>query len=264
MRVLAPLRRRDWRRRGVIAAGVFIVVLVVFRLTLGLSRPSLSELLPNGELRVGIDASNPPFAASTPEGYAGLEVALSQAIAEQLEVPLRLVGLGYDGLYDTLAADQVDVVIASVPIDVNRMAQVTYSEPYYNAGLVLVSDQGLMSMHDLPGKILAFEYGSIAHAISNDWLRQVAAFDTLPAESPAGALEQVRAGTADAALVDSVSLRLFLRRVPGWQPKASPVTDVLYAAVTRADRGALSSYIGEAMAELLRDGTVEVLIEQWL
>ena len=65
-------------------------------------------------------------------------------------------------MYDALKTDQVDALIAGLLIDLTRLKDVHYSQPYFNAGLVLVSDKGLTRMEDLPGHSLAYEFGSEA------------------------------------------------------------------------------------------------------
>ena len=82
--------------------------------------------------------------------------------------------MGYDGLYDSLKADQVDVVISALLVDPSRLGDVRYARHYFNAGLVLVSPASnpLNSMDDLPGYALAFEYASDADLEARRWLRR--------------------------------------------------------------------------------------------
>ncbi|MBL8131151.1 MAG: amino acid ABC transporter substrate-binding protein [Anaerolineae bacterium] len=250
--------------RVFILSGALLAAILILHGAFDAPRPSFIEALPTGVLRVGIDASNPPFAFAVSEGYAGLEIDLSRMLADGLGAPLQLVGLGYDGLYDALSADRVDVIIAATPIDLKRSRTVSASPPYFNAGLMLIADHPLRSMEDLPGQTLAFEYGSVAHAVTLEWLRRVASYGLLPQETPDAALDTLRTGTAEAALVDAVSARLYLRGHEGWHPYAVYVTDVLYAVISRIDRPDLSWYVAEGMSSLLRDGEIETLIAKWL
>lgn len=230
----------------------------------GVADWSASAVLPTGTLRIGVDASNPPFAfpAETAPGYAGFEIDLAIRLAERLAVPYAFTGLSYDGLYDALAADRVDVVLAALPIDPARTGAVRFSPPYFNAGLVLVSD-GLAGMEALPGNRLSFEYGSVAHGVALEWTRRVAPFTLIPRDTPQTALEAVRSGQAEAALVDAVSARLGIAASAGWQPRSVHVTDTLLAAATRADRPQVANLVDEAIDQLLVSGEIERMIEGW-
>ena len=89
-------------------------------------------------------------------------------------------------------------------------------------------------------------------------------FDLLPLETPAAALDAVRSGAADAALVDAITARLYLRDHAAWDAASSPVTDTLFALVTRGDRPEVAAQIDIALAELFADGTVAAIIDRWL
>src|SRR5262249_29580600 len=149
------------------------------------------------------------------------------------------VNMGYDGLYDALKTDQVDALISALLIDPSKTNDVRYTLPYYDAGLVLVSnaDEPLTSMQTLSGHSLAYEFGSEADIVARAWLRRIPTFETRPYELPDYALDAVRVRQADGALTDATSARLYLRAHPSWQAVYQYVTDSFYAAAVRIDRG---------------------------
>lgn len=227
--------------------------------------PPIKELFPYGEMRIGVDASYPPFAVATADDLFGLDIDLGRAIGERIGVPVRFVNMGFDGLYDSLRADQVDVVISALLIDPTRYSDVLYTDPYFNAGLVLLTtNDGITSMSDLSGHALAYEFGSQADLEARLWLRRIPAFETRPYELPEGALAALRVGDADAALVDATSGRLYLREHPDLQAHSLQITDALYAAALRIDRGQTWEAVNRAIASLFEDGTIQALLEKWL
>jgi polar amino acid transport system substrate-binding protein len=228
--------------------------------------PPVKELFPYGEMRIGVDASYPPFAVATATDLFGLDIDLGQALAKRLDVPVRFVNMGFDGLYDSLKNDQVDVLLSALLIDASKTGGVRYTIPYYDAGLVLVSDAGQSfdSMRGLPGYALAFEFGSEADIVARAWLRRIPAFEMRPYELPDYALDAVRLRQADAALTDATSTRLYLRVHPDWQAYYTYVTDAFYAAAVRIDRGRTWDAVNQAMRSLADDGTLEEIILRWL
>ena len=159
----------------------FAVLLVIALLLIrrATERPlPLRELFPHSELRVGVDPSSPPFAAIGEDGLFGLEIDLAHELGTRIGLPVRFVALGYDGLYDALKTDQVDALIAGLTIDNTRLRDVHYSQPYFNAGLVLVSDNEIAQMKDLPGNRLAYEFGSEGDSEARTWLRRIFSFET--------------------------------------------------------------------------------------
>ncbi len=247
---------------------VWLLAATVFSLRwLAVERPGppVREIFPYGEMRVGVDASYAPFAVATADDLFGLDIDLARAIGAKLGAKVRFVNMGFDGLYDSLKTDQVDVLISALLTDYSRTNEVLYTLPYYNAGLVLVSQAGqpFTDYHDLGGQRLALEFGSEADQLARRWMRRVA-FTILPYELPRYGLDSLRLNQAEAALVDATSARLYQREHPGWAVTVTPISDTLYVMATRRDRGQTWDAINQALAELLDDGTVEALIAKWL
>lgn len=228
--------------------------------------PPLKELFPYGEMRIGIDPSYPPFAVATADDLFGFDIDLGKALAGRLGVPVRFVSMGFDGLYDALKTDQADLLIASLPVDFSRSGDVLYSLPYFNAGLVLVSNAGssIQSMLDLSGASLAYEFGSEADQTAHQWLRRIPPFTTQPYELPEYALDAVRLKISQAALVDAISARLYMKQHLEWNGQYRYVTDVLYAIAVRIDRGRTWEALNIALQTMLEDGSIQQIIERWL
>ena len=227
--------------------------------------PPARALFPYGELRIGVDASYPPFAVATADDLFGFEIDLGRALAERFDIPVRFVNLGFDGLYDALRTDQVDVLISALPIDPGRGDTVLYTQPYFDGGLVLVSDSRHLfaEMGDLPGGSLVYEFGSEAEREARLWLRRVLPFDLRPYETPVYALDAVRLGEADAALVDSVTARLYLRDHAEWEAETHPVRHVPYAVAVRGGRHDVHDAMSRVLQSLIDDGTLDALTERW-
>lgn len=228
--------------------------------------PPIKDLFPYGTIRIGIDPSYPPFAATTGSDLFGLDVDLGRALGERIGIPVQFVPIGFDGLYDAIKADRVDMVISALLVDPTRTNEVLYTQSYFDAGLILVSnsDSPIFAMPDVAGHKLAYEFGSESDAQARVWERRVNAFKTQPYELPQYALDAVHLKVADAALVDAVSARLYLREHPSWQANLTYLTHAPYAIALRIDRGATWELVNLTLGKMLDDGTVEQIIKHWL
>ncbi len=259
-------------RRLILIAAVAVIIaaiaVVIWRLRGHL--PGQPETPPSlfatGELRVGVDPSNPPFAVANGATMSGLDIDLADALGQRIGAPVRFVGFGFDGLYDALKTDQVDALISAVLVDSTRTNDVMYTLPYFDAGLVLVSaaNSPYTSMKAMPGHSVAFEFGSNADAETRRWLRRVLPFERKPYELTTYALDAVRLGQADAALADAVSARLYLRAHPTWTAQINYVTDAKYAIAVRADRGAVWDALNSTLAAMIADGSLDAIVRKWL
>ena len=214
-----------------------------------------------GVLRVGMDASFPPFETIAADGtLVGFDVDLARELGRRLGPALSkdegvevqfVANLPYDGLYDALAVNRVDVVISALVVNPARMSDFAYSASYFDAGQVLVvrppasggekrgggieerdpepvegaCPEPVEGMADMGGRTLAVEFGTQGDLEARKWARRLSGLTVVPCQTAAEALAAVAAGEADAALVDHVSAlaamaRLNLRAEP--QAESSP------------------------------------------
>jgi len=227
----------------------------------------IGEAFPSGELRVGIDAGHAPFAIYNGDRLAGIDVDLANAIGEYLGIPIRLVPLGFDGLYDALYADQVDVLIAGLSPDPARQNRVLYTPQYFESGIVLVVPRSspIQRMTDLGGRRVAYEFGSNAHSEVDIWARRILPFMRMPYQFADHALDAVRIGDADAAVVDAVTAHLYLRDHPEWQAHMPQVIlSIPYVMVLREDRASQAVVITAALEAIEESGELAAIIAKWL
>jgi polar amino acid transport system substrate-binding protein len=225
----------------------------------------------SGVLRVGVDPTFPPFALAEGDRLEGLDVDLARALAEELGLEAQFTYFGYDGLYDALATGQVDILISALVISPERTKDVTYSAAYFDAGQFLFvgeASPGVNSMADLEGKTVAVELGALGHVLAQEWQGRLR---NLVVQTHAGATEALSAvaeGEADAALVDSVSGRLYLRDHPAEVPRLRMVAEAVapepYAIATRIEDEMLMRELNAALQRLLESGRMELIINRWL
>ena len=216
---------------------------------------------------MGLDPTYPPFEVDTGGELSGLDVDLAQAMGADLGLDVAFSYFGYDGLYDALATEQVDVLLSALVIDPARREDFAYSEPYFNAGQILIVRQGetaVTSMTDLANRTLAVELGAQSHVEALEWSRKLAGLTVQPYTTPEEALTAVLQGEADAALVDGINGRLFLRDNPGLTYTANPVTVEPYALVVRIEDSELLDHLNDSLARLQSSGELDAIIAKWL
>jgi len=233
-----------------------------------------------GVLRVGMDAGFPPFESVAADGtLVGLDVDLARELGRRLGVEVQFVAnLSYDGLYDALAADRVDVVISALVVNPARMGDFAYSVPYFDAGQVLVArsfpflppasggDRGgeIEKMADLSGRTLAVEFGTQGDLEARKWGRRLPDLTVVPYQTAVEALAAVASAEADAALVDHVSALAAIRTEGELIAVGEPVVEEPYAVAVRKKGQHLLQAVNEALAGMEADGTLEALIVEWL
>jgi len=272
---------------------LFIVHCSLFIALAACARPddTWERVCETGILRVGMDASFPPFEAITADGtLVGFDVDLARELGRRLGPALSkpvlseaegaegvevqfVANLPYDGLHDALAVGRVDVVISALVVNPARVADFAYSTPYFDPGQVLVvrppsvppprggeeGGGGITEMAGLSGCTLAVEFGSQGDLEARKWARRLPDLTIVPCQTAAGALATVAAGEADGALVDHVSAL-----AAGLVIVGEPVVEEPYAIAVQRESQHLLRAINGVLAEMEADGTLEMLVVRWL
>jgi ABC-type amino acid transport substrate-binding protein len=245
-----------------------LVIICIFLVGCEQKDDSWERIQREGVLRVGLDPTFPPFEVTADSDVVGLDVDLARALADEMGLKANFVYFGYDGLYDALTTEQVDVLISALVIVPGRTRDFAYSEPYFNAGEILVApgDSSVEEMTGLGGKRLAVELGAQGHVEATQWAKRLPDLHVLPYLSADEALGAVAAGESEAALVDGVSGRLYLKEHSELNLKRAnePVTVEPYAMVVRIEDETLLSRLDEALSSISAEGDLQNMIEQWL
>ena len=128
---------------------------------------------PKPVLTVGSETTYPPFEFASESGgeYVGFDMDLIKAIAAAEGYDVKVSTLGFDALIPALKADKVDCVISAMSIRPDRLESVDFSDPYFNAGLIIAvqkNTEGINSREDLKGKKLAAEVATTGLAASQE------------------------------------------------------------------------------------------------
>ena len=218
-----------------------------------------------GGLRVGIDPSDKRFSYFTVDGWQGFDADLAREMAGRLGLALWVIPVGYDGFYDALRTDSVDVSMSALIPDPAQTADVAYSGPYFEAGLVLVG--GCRPEEPIPaclsGKRLSVALGSDADQLARQWERRVPGLRRVPGDDDGAALALLGA-QSDAALVDGREAWVALETIRASGKSNAIVESRPYVVAARRGDGRLLAEVDAILGAMRVDGTLDVLARKWL
>lgn len=221
-----------------------------------------------GLLRVGMDASYPPFEEideATGE-LRGYDVELAREIGRRLGLEVQFINIGFDGLYDALITKKVDAVISALPYDPLRTQDVFYTMSYFNAGLVLVveeSETEIESVDDLSGRTLGVEWGSDGDAEGRRLVKKLDSLTLHSYPTPLDTLWGLKNGEVEAVLVDAVSAYHFIKYEGAVKIVDKPVSDESYVIAVGPTSTELLSALNAVLLALRNDGTLTRLRDEW-
>ena len=217
-------------------------------------------------LRVGTEATFAPFEFQK-EGsktYDGFDMDLARAIGKQMGRKVEIVNMGFDALIPALNAGNIDLVAAGMSITDERKQAVSFSEPYYTSGLIVMvnkDNKEVKSIKDLEGKRIAVQIGTTgekkARTVKD---AKVTAFNT----NTEAAMEMKNKGV-DAIINDSTVVGYYLAQ--GGNATAMTVGEIMeaeqYGLAVKKGNDQLLADVNKAIAELKKSGEYDKIYKTW-
>lgn len=221
-----------------------------------------------GVYMVGIDTSYPPFEFQKDGEYQGIDVELIKAIAEDQGFKIELRPMDFVGIIPALEEGELDLAIAGMSITDERKGVLDFSEPYFDAGLALVTakdNSDIGSLEDLEGKVIAVKSGTTGSKFVGEnqaeFGYRIAYFE----DSPSMFLE-VANGHAQALVEDypvigyAITTRDLEMKTVGER-----LTDEKYGiAVLKGQQDELLGQINEGLKNLQENGTYDEIMKKYI
>jgi polar amino acid transport system substrate-binding protein len=225
---------------------------------------SLDDIRKDGKIVVATEGAFAPFNFFEGKKLSGYEVELAEAVVKQMGLKLEWKTIGFDALLAGLQQDKWDLVIASHGINEERAKAVTFAEPHYCTGGVIVSKEGkLKTAADLAGKVVAVQVGT-SYMDNVKKVAGVKEVKTFPKDPEV--MAALAAGRVDAAVSDKFTVREALGSKALTKANLK-IGDFLFveqvaAAVAKGNTG-LAGAFNTALKALQGDGTVAKISQKY-
>jgi polar amino acid transport system substrate-binding protein len=224
---------------------------------------TFEEIKKDGKIIIATEGAYPPFNYFKGSTLTGFEIELGEELGKKLGVKVQWKTLAYDALLAGLRQDRWDVVIAGVTITDERAKAVTFTDPHWcSGGVVVARDPAIKNGRDLAGKVVAVQTGTTYyHNVKKiDGVKEVRNFPQDTDARSALMSRRVDAWVADkfvakSALASNPSAGLNLGELL-WVERNAPV-------VAKGNTS-LAQAINKALAELHADGTYAALSQKYL
>ncbi|CAG8870036.1 L-cystine-binding protein FliY [Pseudomonas fluorescens] len=227
----------------------------------------LKTIQEKGVINVGLEGTYPPFSFVDEGGkLAGFEVELSEALAKQLGVKVKLQPTPWDGILAALQSKRLDVVVNQVTISEERKAKYDFSEPYTVSGIqALVLKEKLESLKingaaDLAGKKVGVGLGTNYE----QWVRQeVPEADVRTYNDDPAKFQDLRVGRIDAILIDRLAALEYAKKAQDTALTGEKFSRLESGIALRKGEPELLGALNKALATLRSDGTLAKLSEKY-
>ncbi len=217
------------------------------------------------KIRVATDATWPPFEyVDTETGeIVGFDIDLFDAVAERADLDVEYVNVEWDALLAGVAQGTYDAAISSITIRPDRQEQMNFSIPYYVAGQIIVtltSNTDIAGPETLSGKLVGVQSGTTgdfeAQSINGTIVQ---GYDEIGLAFVALMAEQIDAVICDTPVADGYVDKYDTLKIVG-----EVLTTEEYGIAVPKGKEDLLEKINDALEELLDEGIIEQLAQEWL
>ena len=179
-------------------------------------KSTIDRVKEKGELVVGTAPGYFPFEMIDKQGnIIGFDIDIAKKIAETLNVRLKVDRYGFDGLIPALQTGKIDMIIAGMTITGKRALAVSFANPYYATGQVLMvskkNNPNVKSWKDLDvkGKVIGVSLGTTGAMLAKQIFKNatVKDFDIFP-----DACLAASTGKIDGIVYDEPGIRVYVSK----------------------------------------------------
>lgn len=244
-------------RRGLILGLSFLLILCV-------SVFSASSIHAKETLKVATEPAFPPFESQAQGGgLEGFDIDLMRAIGKAAGFEVQFVSLPFDGIIPALQAKTVDAAISSITMNADRSQTVSFSRPYFKAGLAIAikaDNNDIISLDSLKNKSIAVQIGTTGAGEAKKVPgAKIRTFDSAPV-----ALQELLNGNVEAVINDApVTLyAINTNNLKGLKIIEQLLTEEYYGIATAKNSPHLDT-INQGLTSILNNGTYEQIYQKW-
>jgi len=248
------------------SAAVWLVILgFIITIPLGVDTALAAK---KTTITVATDATWPPMEmVNENKEIVGYDIDFLKAVAEEGGFNVEFKNVAWDGIFAGIATGKYDAIISSVTITDERKKKFDFSDPYINAGQILVVPKELenvATLADLKGKKVGAQIGTTA----TFEIKKVEGVELKGYDEIGLAFEDMAAGRISGVVCDTpVAADYALQRQEyreRFKIVGEPFTEEYYGIVVRKGNKKVLDMINKGIAAVKAKGIDKQIEEKWL
>lgn len=240
----------------------WILVAVIALLGISLMAGILDEIKARGYIIMGTEATFPPFEFRNEKNeVVGFDIDIGRKIAEALGVELKIIDMPFDSLIPSLVTKKIDMAIAAMTITEERKKSVSFSDPYFRAGQVIVVRKGyppIKTLEELKGKKVAVQQGTTGDLIVSEIKGvQISRFTRFT-----DAFLELMNKRVDAVVLDFAPARAYVAMYPQLIITSDVLSKEEYGIAVRKEDAELLNFINDVL-KTMKKSPYDLLVEKW-
>ena len=220
-------------------------------------------------LKVGTNATFPPFEMQENNEFTGFDMDLIRAIGEEQGYKVVINHMDFKALIPALGNKKIDAAIAGMSITEERLKSVDFTKSYFNAGLIIAvanNNEAIKSTEDLKGKKLAAQNGTIGAAYCDEVKKLNAKTEVRIFDDIGAAFMELEKGGVDAVVNDHPVTAYYLKTTG--TSKAKMVGEIFsaddqYGIAVKKGNAETLNMLNEGLDKIKANGKYDEIYTKW-
>ena len=241
----------------------FLVILLAVIISGMILAGIVDEIKKRGYLVVGTEATFPPFefVDEKTKEIVGFDIDIAREIAKALGVKLKVEDIAFDGLIPSLLTKKIDLIAAAMTITPERAKVVSFSDPYFTAGQVIVVRKDSFmpkAFEELVGKKVAVQLGTTGDLE----VSKVEGIEVVRFTRYTEAFLELQNGRVDAVVLDFAPAQAYVKMNPGLVISSGILSQEEYGIAVRKEDKDLLEVVNTVLRNL-KKSPYDILVEKW-
>lgn len=222
-----------------------------------------------GKIVMVTNAEFEPFEYHDGDKIVGIDVDISQKIADKLGVKLEITDIAFDSCIPSIQSGKADFTAAGMTATEDRKKNVDFSDTYFNASQAIIVKKGdtkIKSAKDLDGKVVGVQTGTTGdtYCTNEKGENDIHVQEVKRYNKGMDAVSDLATGRLDAVVIDNYPAEKLVAKNPDKVEKLSePLTEEEYAiAVPKGSD--LKNTINEVLKDLKSSGELDKIISKYI
>ena len=217
---------------------------------------------------VGTDAAYAPFESQNDKGeIVGFDIEVVQAVAKKAGIEVKFVNTPWEGIFNTLAQGDRDLVVSAVTITAERKQTMDFSEPYFDAQQLIAvkNNSKVAKFADLKKLKVGVQTGTTGDEAVTKLLGKTSTaikrFESTPL-----ALKELESGGVDAVVADNGVVINYLANNQGGKFKSIADAEFApeqYGIALKKGNADLQAKVNKGLADIKADGTYTAIYSKY-
>lgn len=209
-----------------------------------------------------------PFEYKANGKIVGIDVDISNKIADKLGKKLKIKDVDFDSLPAEIQSGKCDFVAAGMTITEDKKKNMDFSDPYFDAtqSIIVMKDSSIKSRTDLNGKKVGVQQGTTGdtYCTNQDGKNDIKVGTVKRYNKPTDAISDLTSGRIDAVVIDDFPANKFVSKNSGKIVKLSDALTVEhYAVAVKKGNTDLLNTINGVLKDMKSSGELEKIVNKY-